>query len=83
MVGLDFKKNSLSTNEVDEGIHKTKILTLGKKNYIMAESRKIGIEAKYVFSDFTKIHGLITEVEPPKDILKAAKDLNVEIILPS
>ena len=60
-----------------------KTLTFGKNNYIMAESRKIGVEAGYVFSDFEKVRGLITETEPPKDILKAAKNLNVEIILPS
>ncbi len=82
-VGVDFKKNSLSTNSIDGGIHKAKILSLSKKNFIVAESRKLGIEAKYSFAGFENIFGFITETEPEKDILDAAKDLDVEIILPS
>ena len=82
LVGADFKKNSLSTNSVDGGVHKAKILSLSKKNYIIAESRKLNVEAKYSFATFENILGLITETKPSKEVLKDAQNLNVKIIFP-
>ena len=82
VVGADFKKNSLSTNGIENGMYKAKILNLSRKNFIVAESRKLGTEGKFSFATFEKISALITETEPPKEILQSAKDLNVEIILP-
>ena len=83
VVGADLKKNSLSTNGIENGMYKAQILKLSKKNFIVAESRKLEIEGKFSFATFEKISGLITEVEPAKEILQAAKNLNVEIILPT
>ena len=82
VVGADFKKNSLSTNGIEGGMHKAKILTLSKKNFVVAESRKLGIEGKFSFAGFENIFGVITETEPSKEIFQAAKNLNVEIIFP-
>ena len=82
VVGADLKKNSLSTNGIEGGVHKAKILDLSKKNFIVAESRKIGVEGNYSFANFEKVFGLITETKPSEKNLQAAKDLNVEIILP-
>ena len=83
VVGADLKKNSLSTNGIENGMYKAKILDLSKKNFVVAESRKLETEGKFSFATFEKISGLITEVEPKEEILKAAKNLNVEIILPT
>ena len=82
VVGADFKKNSLTTNSVDGGMRKAKVLNLSKKNFLVAESRKLGMEGKFSFATFEKISALITEIEPPKEILQAAKDLDVEVIFP-
>lgn len=82
VVGADFKKNSLTTNGIDGGSHKAKVISLSKKNFIVAESRKLGMEGKFSFANFDKISGVITETEPAKEILSAAKDLGIEIILP-
>lgn len=82
LVGANFKKNSLTTNSIDVGINKAKILELGKKNYIVAESGKLNVEAKFSFATFEKVSGLITEIKPAEEILKTAKNLGVEIILP-
>lgn len=82
VVGADLKKNSLSTNDVVTGIHKEKILELSKKSFIMAESRKLGVEGQYSFASFENVFGLITEREPAPGILKSADELNLEIIFP-
>lgn len=82
VVGADVKKNSLSNNNVDVGMYKAKMLELSKKSFIMAESRKLGVEGNYSFATFENVCGLITETEPAPGILFAAKKINLEIILP-
>ena len=82
VVGVDVRKNSLSSNDVTGGLHKAKILSISKNSYIMAESRKLGVEANYKFATLENVRGLITETLPAEGILKAAQDLNLEIILP-
>lgn len=81
--GADIKKNSLSNNDIEIGMHKAKVLEIGKKNFIMAESRKLGVEANFSFATFENVFGLITETEPAPGILSAAKKMNLEIILPA
>ncbi len=80
LVAADLKKNSLSVNYTYEGIHKKKILEIGRKNYIIAESRKLGLEASYCFAGFEKVFGIITENKPPAEILEIAEKRNVKII---
>lgn len=82
VVGANLKKNSLSTNGIENGMYKAKILNLSKKNFIVAESAKLGVEGRFSFANFEKISGLITETEPNAEILKSAKNLNIEIIFP-
>ncbi len=82
-VGADFLKNSLTSNDAAKGIHKAQILNLSKSAYIIAESRKIGFEGTYKYAGFENVNGLVTEISPSREILKAAKNLNVEIILPT
>ncbi|MBO4401092.1 MAG: DeoR/GlpR transcriptional regulator [Selenomonadaceae bacterium] len=82
VVGLDVKKNSLTTNGVDSGLHKAKILEISKSSYVMAESRKFGVEGNYKFATLENVHGLITETEPAAEISKAVRKMNLEIILP-
>lgn len=83
VVGADIEKNSLTTNDTESGIHKAKILELGKKNYIFAESVKIGTEGNYSFATFEKVDGLITETNLPEKFFTAAEKLNLKIILPN
>ncbi len=82
VVGLDVKKNSLSTNRIESGLHKAKILEISKNSYVMAESRKFGVEGHYRFATLENVRGIITETEPAAGILKSAGELNIEIILP-
>lgn len=82
VVGIDIQKNSLSTNNVDTGMHKRRIIELSKNIYIVAESRKFGTEANFNFATLQKISGLITENAPPKKSLEAARKMNLKIILP-
>ena len=82
VVGVDVAKNSLSSNDVNSGLHKAKILSVSKNSYIIAESRKFGVEARYTFSTLENVRGIITETKPAEGILKVAQDLNLEIIFP-
>lgn len=82
VVGVDVKKNSLSSHDIDSGLHKAKILSLSKNSYIMAESSKFGVEANYTFATFENVRGIITDTKPKDGIFKALQDLNLEIILP-
>lgn len=82
VVGVDVVKNSLSSNDVNSGLYKAKILSISKNSYIIAESRKFGVEAKYTFSTLENVRGIITENKPAEGILKVAQDLNLEIIFP-
>lgn len=82
VVGVDIVKNSLSSNDVNSGLHKAKILSISKNSYIIAESRKFGVEGNYTFATLENVRGLITETLPAEGILKVAQDLNLEIILP-
>ena len=82
VVGADFKKNSLSTNGIEGGAHKAKAISISKKNFVMAESRKLGVEGKFAFANFEKVSGVITETKPASEILQSARKLNVEIIFP-
>ena len=81
-VGVDIEKNSLSTNDSNTGMHKKRMIELSQNVYVIAESRKFGTEANFIFSTLQKVKGLITEIAPPKKILDAAKKMQVEIILP-
>ena len=82
VVGVDVAKNSLSSNDVNSGLHKAKILSVSKNSYIIAESRKFGVEARYTFSTLENVRGIITETKPAEGILKVSQDLNLEIIFP-
>lgn len=80
VVGADVKKNSLSAHDIAGGLHKKKILEISKKNFVMAESRKIGTEADFSFATFENVSALITETEPKQEILQAAEKINLKII---
>jgi len=80
VVGVDLKKNSLSSNDVASGLHKSKILSISKNSYIIAESRKFGVEGNYTFSTLENVRGIITELKPSDENLKLAQNFNLEII---
>ncbi len=82
VVGVDVKKNSLTSYDIDSGIHKAKILSISKNSYIMAESGKFGVEANYKFATLENVRGIITETKIDDENFKALQDLNLEIILP-
>ena len=80
-VGIDIEKNSISTNDSNTGMHKKRMIELSKNVYIIAESRKFGVNADFNFTTLQKIRGLITETSPPKKFLDAAKKMQTEILL--
>lgn len=78
--GVDIKKNSLTSRDTTGGIHKARMIDISKATYVIAESRKIGMESTYRFSKLDKIEGIITEVALSEELTTAAEKLGVKII---
>ena len=83
VVAVDIEKNSLFTNDSNTGMHKRRMIELSQKNYVIAESRKLGTVADFNFATLNKVHGLITETSPSQKISDAAKKMRIPIILPN
>lgn len=79
--GVDIKKNSLTSRDTAGGIHKARMIELSKKSYIIAESRKIGVETIYRFTTLDKITGIITEAKLSDNLIAMAEKSGVKIIL--
>jgi len=79
--GVEIKKNSLTSRDTAGGIHKARMIELSKASYVIAESRKIGVESTYSFAKCSDVNGLITETELPKTLTTAAEKLGVRIIV--
>ena len=79
-VGVDIKKNSLTSRDTAGGIHKAQMIELSKTSYIIAESRKIGTESLYRFATLDKVDGIITDNELSANLKSAAEKLGVKII---
>ena len=78
--GVDIKKNSLTSRSAAGGIHKARMIDCSKASYIIAESRKIGVEGSYHFAALEKVDGLITEADLSENLTTAAEKLGVKII---
>ena len=78
--GVDIKKNSLSTRNAADGIQKARMIECSKNSYVIAESRKIGVEGNYSFATLDKVTGIITEAKLPENLSAAAEKLDVKII---
>ncbi len=79
--GVDIKKNSLSSRDIAGGIHKARLIEISKTSYVIAESRKIGVESTYSFSTLEKINGIITDSKLPESLTTAAEKLGTKIIV--
>ena len=80
-VGVNIKKNSLTSRDTAGGIHKARMIDISKTSYIIAESRKIGVESVYSFATLDKVDGIITEAKLSDNLTAAAEKLGVKIIL--
>ena len=61
--GVDIKKNSLTSRDTAGGVLKSRMIELSKSSYVIAESRKIGVEGSYNFATLDKISGIITDAK--------------------
>ena len=81
-VGVDVKENSVSTYNIDEGITKAKVIQVSKRAYLVAQSRKFSTDGNYNFAALDSLSGIITDSKPKPEIVQAAENLGVEIVLP-
>ena len=78
--GVDIRKNSLSSRDSADGLHKARLIELSKAAYVMAESRKIGFEGIYSFATLEKVKGVITDAKISEALKTAAENLGAKII---
>lgn len=78
--GVDIKKDSLTSRDTAGGIHKARMIEVSKTTYVIAESRKIGVEGAYSFAKLGDVNGLIIETQLPDNLTAAAEKLGVQII---
>ena len=78
--GVEIKKNSLTSRDTAGGIHKARMIELSKTSYVIAESRKIGVESTYSFAKLSDVNGIITETPLSDKLTEAADNLGVKII---
>ena len=79
-VGVDVKENSASSYNIDEGYTKSKLISVSKRNYIVAQMSKFSTDGNYNFTTLDTLSGVITDTKPKEDICKAAEDFGINII---
>jgi DeoR family glycerol-3-phosphate regulon repressor len=79
--GLDIKKNSLTSHDTAGGVLKARMIDCSKISYVIAESKKIGVEGTYKFAALDTVDGIITETELSENLTAAAEKLGVKIIV--
>ena len=82
VVGIDLNDNAVSTYQIEDGINKTRVTSVSKRAYIVAEARKFSTDGNYTFAHVDDFDGVITDSKPKPELIRAAAELNVEIILP-
>lgn len=78
--GVDIKRNSLTSRDTAGGLHKARMIELSKKNFVIAESRKIGVVGTFNFATLENLDGIITEAKLSKSLVTEAEKLGTEII---
>lgn len=78
--GCHISNNSLSTHNTNDALHKARMVELSKYSCIVAESRKMEVEANFSFCPFSRVDALITDAELSKELLAKVDKLGVKII---
>ena len=78
--GCHITKNSLSTHDTNDALHKARMIELSKFSCIVAESRKIEVEANYCFAPLAATDALITDAALKAELLDKAEKLGVNVI---
>ena len=73
-------KNSLSTNTPADGLHKARMIELSKFSCVLAEERKLNVEAGYCFAPLESVDALITDATVSPALTEKANKLGVKII---
>ena len=78
--GCHIQKNSLSTHNTSDAIHKARMIELSKFSCIVAERRKVGLEANYCFAALETVDALITDAALKSADLDKAEKFAVNVI---
>ena len=77
--GCHIQKNSLSTHNTNDALHKARMIELSKYSCVVAESRKLNVEANFCFSSLDRVDALITDAELSAELTAKAEKLGVKI----
>lgn len=78
--GVDVYNRTITTFEAEDGETKKVVLNNSKNVYFAMENKKFYQDGNYIFSDFSKINGIITEEKPSKELVKELEEFKIKII---
>lgn len=70
----------LTNASEDEYMMKKSICKYSNEVYLLVDHEKFGRTALYTYSDLKSIHGLITDMRPPKEIVKYCMQEDIRLI---
>jgi DeoR family fructose operon transcriptional repressor len=71
----------LSIGRIEESQETVEMMEAARRVIVVADSAKFGVNAFAHVADFSRIHYLVTDAEPPPEIAKALAQAGVEVIL--
>lgn len=77
--GIDVYNRTVTTFEAEDGETKKVVLNNSKHVYLAMENKKFYQDGNYIFSDLSKITGVITEEKPSKELVKELEELKIKI----
>ncbi len=78
--GVNMYDMSITTFDVEDGNTKRMIMNVGKKIYIVMETRKFYLDGTYKFADLYEIDGIILDEAPEEKINSTLNEMSVDII---
>lgn len=79
VVGVDVHENAVMTYMANDGMMKKAILDRSRAAYMMSEEAKFNELGNYAYAQITDFTGIITNKKPTKDVVKALRELDVQV----
>ncbi len=80
VVGVNLAENAVTTYEMEDGVTKSAVMRVSRKNYMLLETRKFHEDGNYRFSTVEDFDGAVMEGELSADVQKQMKDYEIDWI---
>lgn len=78
--GVNPRTHSVTNFDLEDGNTKKAVISIAKESYLISEGKKFKVEGVFQFCTLEQIDYVLTEEEPPKEILKELKESGVKVI---